>query len=37
MLNVKIVGVSLKCSFNTPVSVQELKQEIERETVSDRL
>ncbi|KYM83723.1 UPF0667 protein C1orf55 like protein [Atta colombica] len=32
MLNVKIVGVSLKCSFNTPVSVQELKQEIERET-----
>ncbi|KYQ47627.1 UPF0667 protein C1orf55 like protein [Trachymyrmex zeteki] len=32
MLNVKILGVSLKCSFNTPVSVQELKQEIERET-----
>ncbi|KYN44130.1 UPF0667 protein C1orf55 like protein [Trachymyrmex septentrionalis] len=32
MLNVKIVGASLKCSFNTPVSVQELKQEIEKET-----
>ncbi|XP_018403684.1 PREDICTED: protein SDE2 homolog [Cyphomyrmex costatus] len=32
MLNVKFMGVSLKCSFNTPISVQELKREVERET-----
>ncbi|XP_011687371.1 PREDICTED: protein SDE2 homolog [Wasmannia auropunctata] len=32
MLNVEVVGVSFKYSINTPICVQELKQEIEEAT-----
>ncbi|XP_077262779.1 splicing regulator SDE2 [Temnothorax americanus] len=32
MLNVEIVGVSVKCSFDTPISVPELKQAVEEAT-----
>lgn len=33
MLNVEIVGVSVKCGFDAPISVQELKRGIEEATV----